>query len=104
MYAIIETGGKQYKVSSGDTLKVEKLPSEDGSITIDKVLAVVDGEKTVVGSPYVKGAGVTADIVGSGKSKKVIVYKQRPRKGYRKLTGHRQQFTTLKITEVSFGG
>lgn len=104
MYAIIETGGKQYKVSAGDTLKVDKLSSEDTSITLDKVLAIMDGTKTVLGSPYVKGAEVKAEILGTEKAKKVIVYKQRPRKVYRKLRGHRQQFTKLKINEVSLGG
>lgn len=104
MYAIIETGGKQYKVSSGNTLKVDKLSSEGTSVTIDKVLAIMDGEKTIYGTPYINGAGVKAEIIGTGKAKKVIVYKQRPRKVYRKLTGHRQQFTMLKINEVIYGG
>lgn len=104
MYAIIETGGKQYKVSSGDRLKVDLLPTESGDITIDKVLAIVDGEKSVIGTPYIKGAEVKAEVLGSEKAKKVIIYKQRPRKVYRKLTGHRQQLTVLKIKEVGFGG
>ncbi|GAB4412990.1 MAG: 50S ribosomal protein L21 [Thermodesulfovibrionales bacterium] len=105
MYAIIEAGGKQYKVSSGDTLRIEGLSSGNGeSMSIDKVLAVVDGAKTVFGTPYIKGAEVKAEVVGGGKARKVIVYKQRPRKGYRKLRGHRQPFTTVKIKEVSFGG
>ena len=104
MYAIIEAGGKQYKVSSGDKLKVDLLQSTSGDITIDKVLTIVDGEKSVIGTPYIKGATVKAEILGSEKAKKVIVYKQRPRKGYRRLRGHRQPFTVLKIKEIGFGG
>lgn len=104
MYAIIETGGKQYKVSSGDRLKVDLLPTTSGDITIDKVLTIVDGEKSVIGTPYIKGAEVKAEVLGSEKAKKVIIYKQRPRKVYRKLTGHRQQLTVLKIKEIGFGG
>lgn len=104
MYAIIETGGKQYKVSSGDRLKVDLLSTASGDITIDKVLTIVDGEKSVIGTPYIKGAEVKAEVLGSEKAKKVIIYKQRPRKVYRKLTGHRQQLTVLKIKEIGFGG
>lgn len=104
MYAIIETGGKQYKVSSGDRLKVDLLPTASGDITIDKVLTIVDGEKSVIGTPYIRGAEVKAEVLGSEKAKKVIIYKQRPRKVYRKLTGHRQQLTVLKIKEIGFGG
>ena len=105
MYAIIETGGKQYRVSSGDTVRVDLVHSEPGTLlSIEKVLAIVDGPRTVVGSPYVKGAGVSAEVVGSHKARKVLVYKKRPRRVYEKLTGHRQPFTTLKIKEVTFGG
>lgn len=105
MYAIIETGGKQHKVSSGDTVKVDKLSSEQGAIVdLEKVLAIVDGSKTVLGTPFVKGASVKAEVMGTGKTKKVLVYKKRPRRVYEKLTGHRQQLTALKIKEVSFGG
>ncbi len=105
MYAIVETGGKQYRVSSGDTIRVEKLSSEPGSVIgLNKVLAVIDGTKTVVGTPYVNGAEIKAEVLGSGKADKVLVYKKRPRRVYEKLTGHRQLFTTLKIKEVSFGG
>ncbi len=104
MYAMIETGGKQYKVSSGDVIKVDKLSSEPKDITIDRVLAIVDGPKTVFGTPYVKGAEVKAEVVGAGKADKVLVYKKRPRRVYEKLRGHRQQFTTIKIKEVNIGG
>jgi large subunit ribosomal protein L21 len=104
MYAIIETGGRQYTVSSGDTIKVDLIPSGAGSITIDRVLAIVDGNATVFGAPYITGAAVKADILGTGKAKKVLVYKKRPRRVYEKLRGHRQPFTTLKIKEIHSGG
>ncbi|HYA31880.1 MAG TPA: 50S ribosomal protein L21 [Thermodesulfovibrionales bacterium] len=105
MYAIVEEGGKQYKVSSGDTVKVDLISSEPGTIVdLRKVLVIVDGPKTVVGTPYVKGAEIKAEVVGMGKAKKVLVYKKRPRRVYEKLNGHRQPFTTLKIKEISFGG
>ena len=104
MYAIIEAGGKQFKVSSGDSIKVDIASSGDNNIIIDKVLAIVDGEKTVLGSPYVTGAVVRAEIAGSGKDKKVLIYKKRPRRVYEKLNGHRQPFRTLKIKEINFGG
>jgi large subunit ribosomal protein L21 len=105
MYAIIENGGKQYKVSPGDTIKVEKLPDDTGAdVAIDKVLMVQNEEQSVFGSPYVSGAKVIASVEGVGKTRKVIVHKQRPRKVYRKTNGHRQLFTSLKIKEIVFGG
>ncbi|MFZ3122199.1 MAG: 50S ribosomal protein L21 [Thermodesulfovibrionales bacterium] len=108
MYAIIETGGKQYKVSSGDTIKVDKMAEEAGvAVTLDKVLAVVRDEKdkkNKIGAPYVKGAEVKAEVIGAVKGEKVIVHKQRPRKVYRKTNGHRQQYTALKINEIVIGG
>jgi large subunit ribosomal protein L21 len=105
MYAIIETGGKQYKVSSGDTVTVDKVSSDPGAaVNLEKVLAIVDGSKTVFGTPFVKGAAVKAEVVGTKKTKKVLVYKKRPRRVYEKLTGHRQQLTTLMIKEVTLGG
>ena len=105
MYAIIEEGGKQYKVSSGDTVKVDMISSEPGAIVdLRKVLLVADGSKTVVGTPYVQGAEIKAEVVGNGKARKVLVYKKRARRVYEKLNGHRQPFTMLKIKEISFGG
>jgi large subunit ribosomal protein L21 len=105
MYAIVETGGKQYKVSSGDTMKVDKLTEESGSaVTLDKVLAIIDDKKSKLGKPYVKGAEVKAEVIGAVKGDKVIVHKQRPRKVYRKTNGHRQQYTALKINEIVIGG
>jgi len=105
MYAIIEDRGKQYKISPGDAVKVEKISMEQGSeITLDKVLLVVKDDVSTWGSPYVGGAKVIASVGDSGKSDKVTVFKQRPRKVYRKLRGHRQPFTSLKIKEIVFGG
>jgi large subunit ribosomal protein L21 len=104
MYAIIEASGKQYRVSSGETIQIDAQGSESGtSITFDKVLAIVDGAKTTVGAPYVKGARVVAEIVGAVRGKKVLVYKKRARKVYEKLNGHRQPFTAVKIQEVIGG-
>ena len=101
MYAIIATGGKQYKVSEGDIIKVEKLGKEDGEkVVFDQVLAVNDG-KLSIGTPVVAGATVTATVMGEGKAKKVIVYKYKSKTGYHKKNGHRQLFTQLKIESIS---
>ena len=100
MYAIIATGGKQYKVSEGDISKVEKLGKEDGEkVVFDQVLAVNDG-KMSIGTPTVAGATVTATVVGEGKARKVIVYKYKSKTGYHKKNGHRQQYTELKIDKI----
>jgi large subunit ribosomal protein L21 len=105
MYAIIETGGKQYRVSPGVTLKVEKLSLHRGEeVTFDKVLMVNKEGRSIYGSPYVNEAKVIASIENEGKAKKVLVFKQKPRKGHRKLRGHRQPYTALKIKEIIFGG
>ena len=101
MYAVIKTGGKQYKVAEGDTLKVEKLTSEVGkSVNIDSVLSVVDGEKVTIGTPVIKGANVGATVVSHGRGNKVIIFKMNRRKHYRKTQGHRQGFTELKINKI----
>lgn len=101
MYAIISTGGKQYKVSEGDVVRVEKLGAEEGSeVTFDQVL-VVGGENFKVGSPLVAGASVTGTVVKNGKAKKVIVYKYKRKTGYHKKNGHRQQFTAVKIEKIN---
>ena len=101
MYAIIATGGKQYKVSEGDIVKVEKLDVEDGStVTFDQVLAVSDNELKV-GTPVVAGATVEASVLGDGKAKKVIVYKYKRKSGYHKKNGHRQQYTAVKIEKIN---
>lgn len=101
MYAVIKTGGKQYRVAEGDRLRVEKLPGSPGdTIEFGEVL-MVGGEKVVVGKPTVKGAKVSAQIVAQDRAKKVIIFKFRRRKNYRRKRGHRQPFTEVKITGVS---
>jgi len=101
MYAIIDSRGRQYKVAVGKTVRFDRGPYEPGAVvSLDKVLAIVDGVNTICGTPYVTGARVLAQAVGNEKSKKVLVYKQRPRKVYRKMRGHRQPFTILKINDI----
>ena len=101
MYAIIATGGKQYKVSEGDVIMVEKLDVETGSdVTFDQVLAV-GGDKLVVGSPLVDKATVTGKVLDQTKGKKVIVYKYKRKSGYHKKNGHRQLFTKVKIDKIN---
>lgn len=101
MYAIIATGGKQYKVAEGDIIKVEKLGMEAGAaITFDQVLVVNKGE-LVVGDPTVANANVTATVVDEGKYKKVIVYRYKRKSGYHKKNGHRQPYTKVKIEKIN---
>ena len=101
MHAIIETGGKQYKVTEGDTLFIEKLEDEAGqAITFDKVLAILDGDKATFGAPVVEGASVAATVVKNGKGKKVRIFKYNPKKGYRKRQGHRQPYTKVQIGAI----
>ena len=101
MYAIIATGGKQYKVAEGDIIKVEKLGAEAGeTYTFDQVLAVSKDSLTI-GTPTVEGATVTASVIGNGKGKKVIVYKYKRKTGYHKKNGHRQQYTAVKIEKIN---
>lgn len=105
MYAIIENGGKQYKVSPGDLVRVEKLSLDTGAdVTIDTVLMVNKEDKNTYGTPYVSGAKVTASVEKIGKARTILVHKQRPRKVYRKTNGHRQSYTALKIKDIVFGG
>jgi large subunit ribosomal protein L21 len=102
MYAVIKTGGKQYKVAAGETIKVEQIVADVGQdIVIDQVLAVGDGAELKVGSPLVAGASVMAKVVSHGKHDKVHIFKMRRRKHYRKSQGHRQGFTELQIQTVS---
>ena len=102
MYAIIETGGKQYKVTEGSMIKVEKLAVEAGTAyAFDKVLVVSDDNGVKVGAPYVEGAKVNATVIGDGKAKKVIIYKYKPKKGFHKKIGHRQPYTMLKINSIA---
>ena len=101
MHAIIETGGKQYKVTEGDTLFIETLEAEAGqAITFDKVLAILDGDKATFGAPVVEGASVAATVVKNGKGKKVRIFKYNPKKGYRKRQGHRQPYTKVQIGAI----
>ena len=101
-HAVIETGGKQYRVAEGDEIFVEKLTAADGeAITFDKVLAVVDEGKNVFGTPVVDGATVTATVVKTGKGKKIRVYKMKPKKNYRRTQGHRQPYTKVKIEAIN---
>ena len=101
MNAIIVTGGKQYKVSEGDTLFIEKLEAEAGqAITFDQVLAVMDGDKATFGAPVVEGASVDATVVKNGKGKKIRIFKYNAKKGYRKRQGHRQPYTKVQIGAI----
>jgi large subunit ribosomal protein L21 len=105
MYAIFETGGKQYKVAAGDVIRVEKLPEAEGkNIKFDKVLAVNDGKQTHIGTPYLDAATVDATVTAVGKAEKVIVFKFKAKKDYRKKQGHRQPFTEIEIERVSLDG
>ena len=102
MYAIIETGGKQYKVQNGDQIRVEKLDAEIGStVVFDKVLAAGEGSDIKVGTPYLDGLTVEADVVESGKGDEVIIFKYKAKKDYRKKQGHRQPYTLVEITSVA---
>ncbi len=102
MHAIIVTGGKQYKVTQGDVLYVEKLPVESGdTVTFDQVLALLDDDKATFGQPTVPGASVEAKVVKNGKGKKVIVFKYKPKKNEKTKQGHRQPYTKIEITKVN---
>ena len=102
MYAVVESGGKQHRVIEGETLKVEKLDLATGeSLTIDQVLMVGEGESVKIGSPYVAGSSVTAEVVSHGRHEKVTIVKFRRRKHHRKQMGHRQWYTELKITSIA---
>jgi len=101
MYAVIKTGGKQYRVATGDKLKIEKLPGGVGdTVTFSDVLLVGAGDTVNVGAPLVSGAKVEAKVTAQGRAKKVIVFKLRRRKNYRRKNGHRQPFTALEITGI----
>ena len=102
MYAVIETGGKQYRVAEGQSIKVEKLDADEGSsIALDKVLMVANGDDIKIGAPYVEGGKVTATVKAHGRDKKIHIIKFRRRKHYQKEQGHRQHYTELEITGIS---
>ncbi len=102
MYAVIKTGGKQYKVAPGEKLKVEQIPADvDSQITIDQVFMVGEGESVKIGTPVVAGATVTATVVSHGRHDKVKIFKMRRRKHYQKHQGHRQNYTELRIEAIS---
>ncbi|MBL4712012.1 MAG: 50S ribosomal protein L21 [Gammaproteobacteria bacterium] len=102
MYAVISTGGKQYKLAKGDVCRIEKLEAEEGTtIDLDKVLMIADGDNINIGTPYVAGGKVTATIKSHGRAKKVEIMKFRRRKHHQKRTGHRQYFTEIEVTGIS---
>ena len=102
MYAVVKTGGKQYKVSAGDKIKVEQMPADIGvEITIDQVLAVSNGDQIAVGTPLVAGATVSAKVLSHGRHDKVKIFKMRRRKHYQKREGHRQNYTELQIVSIN---
>lgn len=101
MYAVIKTGGKQYRVAAGDKIKVEQIAADEGKeITLDQVLAVGNGDKLTVGAPLVSGATVVAKVIAHGKHDKVRIFKLRRRKHYQKRQGHRQSYTELEIASI----
>ena len=100
MYAIFETGGKQYKVSVGEEIQVEKLEKQVGDKLTFKALLIADGGKIKAGTPYVEGSSVVAEVLAHGKGDKIIVFKYKAKKNERKKQGHRQPFTTIKIVEI----
>ena len=105
MYAVVNTGGKQYKVQQGEILRVEKIPGDIGSpVTFDRVLLFSDGENLTIGQPVLEDVAVEGHIVEQGKSKKIIVFKYKRRKRYRRKKGHRQEFTAVQIDSIKAGG
>ena len=102
MYAVIKTGGKQYKVSVGDKLKVEQIPADiDSTIELSEVLMIADGDAVKVGTPLVAGAKVTATVIAHGRGEKIRIFKMRRRKHYQKRQGHRQNFTEIRIDAIA---
>ncbi len=101
MFAVVRTGGKQYKVKEGDIIKIEKLVGEEGdSVELEEVLLIGDAPDTKIGQPLVPNAKVVCSIIDQGKSKKVVIFKAKRRKGYQKKQGHRQMYTSLKINQI----
>lgn len=103
MYAIVNTGGKQYRVEPGDTLRVEYLPADEGDLVeLDDVRMLSDNGKVTIGSPTIDGAKVTAEVLTQGRGKKIIVFKYKAKTRYRRKNGHRQNFTELRVTDISY--
>jgi large subunit ribosomal protein L21 len=101
MYAVVSTGGKQYKVQKGETLRIEKIPGDvGGKVTLDKVLLIADGENIRVGQPMIEKAAVQASIVEQDRAKKILVFKYKRRKRYRRKAGHRQPYTAIRIDGI----
>ena len=104
MYAVIESGGKQHRVELGSQIQVDRLDVQPGdSITLDRVLLIADGDEAAIGQPVVDGAKVSAEVLGQDRGEKIIVFKRKRRKGYRKKQGHRQDFTEVRVTEITIG-
>jgi large subunit ribosomal protein L21 len=104
MYAVIQTGGKQYRVAEGETLRVEKLSATPGDkVSFSPLLFADDGGSVLVGKPHVSGIAVEAEVLGDGKGEKIVIFKYKRRKSYRRKTGHRQPFTSLKILSIKAG-
>ncbi len=103
MYAVIETGGKQHKVTEGEVLKIDKLPAEPGAeVVFDKVMMVkTDGDAAKIGAPYLENASVKAEVLEQGKHKKIIVFKYKRKKNYQRKQGHRQKYTAVRITSIA---
>jgi len=105
MYAVVKTGGKQYRVAKNDVIKVEKLAGDAGStVSLDTVLMINDGKASTVGSPVVEGAVVTAEVLEQGRADKIVVFKKNRRQNYRRTKGHRQQQTVLRVTDILADG
>ncbi len=105
MYAIVETGGKQYRVSKGDRIRVEKIPAEEGEqVELDRILACKNDKGLELGNPYLEGCRVTAKVRRQGRGKKITVFKYKPKKNYRRKQGHRQPFTELVIEDIEYNG
>jgi len=100
-FAIIKTGGKQYKVAEGDKLTIEKLPATEGEVVFDQVLLIADGDNVTVGTPIVSGAKVSAEVISFGKGEKKMVFRYKSKTRQHKKKGHRQPFTEVKITKIS---
>jgi large subunit ribosomal protein L21 len=104
MHAVIKTGGKQYRVTEGDVLFIEKLTAEEGeTVTFGEVLSLTDSGSAVFGAPYIAGASVSAKVVKNGKAKKIRVFKMKPKKNYRRTYGHRQPYTQIQIETITGG-